>query len=225
MLIAVREQGGTVLLDRAAPPPRKSISGVVFDSSTGQPAAGATVSIQGTAISAVTGKDGRFEIRGVPQGLYSIVASSPALDSLGVPGPADTVRITARGGPDVALAIPSRATLAATMCQRQASDSRLAVLRVTVLDSSRGVPVSNSPARVWWRKFTGAMSSGNLTEHDEGYVAQLDSLGRFTACDLPSDALLHVESPRDAGPGWSDTLRVAPGEVGWRVLRVRKSGP
>jgi hypothetical protein len=223
MLVSVREEGGTVLLDRTSPPPRRSITGVVFDSGTGRPAVGATVSIEGTGISASTGQGGRFEIRGVPQGLYSIVVSAPALDSLGVPGPADTVRITARGGPDMVMAIPPRAALATRMCPGKSVKERRAVVRVMVVDSMTGESLRDAAARVWWRRFTGAVSTRNLAEHVDGFVTRLDSLGSFVACDLPAGELLHVESPHDAMSVWSDTLRVALGEVGWRVLRVGRS--
>ena len=225
VLVAVREEGGRVLLDRTSPPPRKSLSGIVFDSSTGRPAAGASVAIQGTGIAAVTGHDGRFDIRRVPQGLYSIVVTAPALDSLGIAGPADTVRITARGGPEITFAIPSRATLAARMCPRQATDRRRPALRVMVLDRSSGAPLRGATTRVWWRRFTGAAPTRNLAQQVEGFVARLDSLGSFTSCDLPADELIHVESPHDAKLVWSDTLRVASGEVGWRVLRVGQARP
>ncbi|HET7551287.1 MAG TPA: carboxypeptidase regulatory-like domain-containing protein [Gemmatimonadaceae bacterium] len=221
VLKAVREEGGTVLLDRGPPPPRKAITGTVIGG-TGAPAEGAKVSVEGTAISAVTGSDGHFEIRGIPEGLYSVVVSTPELDSLGVTGPADTVRLTARGSPDVTLSVPSRASLAARMCPDTATDHRLASIRVLMVDSASGAPLSDAEARVWWNGFTGSVSNKNLTEHVEGVVARLDSLGSFTICGLPAEQVVHVESPRGAKITFSDTFTAAAGEVGWRVLRVRK---
>ena len=225
ILKAVREEGGSVLLDRGPPPPREAISGMVLDSTTGGPVAGAKVTIDGTGISAVTGADGRFELLGIPQGLYSIVATTPELDSLGVSGPADTVRLTVRGGPEVTLAIPSRAALAASMCEGPRADARLAVLRVLVVDSTSGVPLRDVDARIWWRGYTGSVGQKNLAEDVDGVVARLDSLGSFTVCNLPPGETLRVESPRGAKIIFSDTLRAATGEVGWRVLRVRTSKP
>lgn len=219
-LKAVREEGGTVLLDRGPPPPRKAITGTVIGG-TGVPLGGARVSVAGTGISAITGSDGHFEIRGIPQGLYSVVVSTPELDSLGVTGPADTVRLTARGGPDVTLAVPSRASLATRMCPGERADSRLAALRVLVVDDGSGAPLHDVDARVWWSNYTGSVSEKNLTEHVDGVVARLDSLGSFTVCGLPPEQTVHVESPRGARITFSDTLTAAAGEVGWRVLRVR----
>jgi len=220
VLRAVREEGGTVLLDRGPPPPRQAITGTVIDG-TGVPLAGARVSVAGTSIAAVTGAGGRFELRGIPRGLYSVIVSTPELDSLGVTGPADTVRLTARGGPDVTLAVPSRAALAATMCPETPADAGHAALRVLMVNDSDGAPLRDAGARVWWKSYTGSAASGNLTERVDGVVARLDSLGGFTACGLPPDQKIYVESPRGAAVTFSDSLTAAAGEVGWRVLRVR----
>ena len=219
VLKAVREEGGTVLLDRGPPPPRKAITGTVLGG-TGAPVADAKVSVEGTSISARTGSDGHFEIRGIPEGLYSVVVTTPELDSLGVTGPADTVRLTARGGPDVTLSVPSRASLAPRMCPDPVTDRRLAALRVLVVDSASGAPLSDVDARVWWKSYTGSLAAKNLAEKVDGVVARLDSLGSFTICGLPADQAIHVESPRGAKITFSDTLTAAAGEVGWRVVRV-----
>jgi hypothetical protein len=218
-LMAIREQGGTVLLDRGPPPPRQAITGTVIGG-TGEPVAGARVSVMGTSISAKTGSDGHFEIRGIPQGLYSVVVSTPELDSLGVTGPADTVRLTARGGPDVTLSVPSRASLAAAMCPEPAPDRRTAALRVLMVDSASAAPLRDMPARVWWKCYTGSLSNKNLAERTDGIVTRLDSLGSFTVCGLPPDQKIYVESPRGAKVAFSDSLTAEAGEVGWRVLRV-----
>lgn len=219
VLKAVREEGGTVLVDRGAPPPRRAIAGVVLGG-TGAPLAGARVSVEGTSISATTGSDGHFEIRGIPDGLYSVLVTTPELDSLGVTGPADTVRLTARGGPDVTLTVPSRASLAARMCPDSPADRRLAALRVLVVDRASGVPLSDAPARVWWKRYTGSLEKRNLSEHVDGMEAKLDSLGSFTICGVPAGQDIFVESPRGSKITFSDTLSAAAGEVGWRVVRV-----
>ena len=223
VLLAIQESGGSVRLDRTSPPPRVSIAGVVFDSSTGEAASGARVSIAGTSIEATTAADGRFEISKVPQGLYIIVASTPALDSLGVAGPADTVRVTARGRADVALATPSRPAIAQRMCPGRSREARGSALRILVLDQATGAPLRGVAARVWWRNFTGAVSTRNLTEHVDGVVARLDSLGSYTVCDLPANTTIYVASLPDSLPAWSATMQIAPGEIGWRVLKVERS--
>ncbi len=216
---AVREEGGTVLIDRGAPPPRRAISGVVIGG-TGVPVVGARVSVAGTSISAKTGNDGRFEIAGIPEGLYSVVVTTAELDSLGVTGPADTVRLTARGGPDVTLTVPSRASLAAAMCPDLPADQRLAALRVLVVDSASGAPLSGVGARIWWKSYSKSLDDKTLTERTDRMQAKLDSLGSFTICGLPAEHDIFVESPRGAKITFSDTLRAAAGEVGWRVVRV-----
>jgi hypothetical protein len=219
VLKAVREQGGTVLIDHGAPPPRRAITGVVIGG-TGVPVEGARVSVAGTSISAKTGSDGHFEISGIPEGLYSVVVTTAELDSLGVTGPADTVRLTARGGPDVTLTVPSRASLARAMCPDSRTDQRLASLRVLVVDSASGAPLSGAGARVWWKSYSGSVADRTLAERVDGMEAKLDSLGSFTICGLPADQDIFVESPRGSRISFSDTLSAAAGEVGWRVVRV-----
>ncbi|HEU6451771.1 MAG TPA: carboxypeptidase-like regulatory domain-containing protein [Gemmatimonadaceae bacterium] len=219
VLKVVREEGGTVLIDRGAPPPRRAITGIVIGG-TGVPVAGARVSVAGTSISAKTGSDGRFEIAGIPEGLYSVVVSTAELDSLGVTGPADTVRLTARGEPGVTLTVPSRASLARAMCPDSPADQRLAALRVVVVDSATGAPLSGAPARVWWKSYSGSVADKTLAERVDGMEAKLDSLGSFTICGLPAEQDIFVESPRGARISFSDTLSAAAGEVGWRVVRA-----
>lgn len=217
---AVREEGGTVLVQRGDPPPRQAITGVVVDG-TGSPLAGARVSVMGTSISATTGEDGRFEIPEIPEGLYSVIVGTPELDSLGVTGPADTVRLTPRGSPNVTLAVPSRARLAATMCPDAPLDEHLAALRVLVVDSATGAAQSEVPARIWWKSYTGSVQERNLKEKVDGTEATLDSLGSFTMCGLPAGHDIYVESPSGAKTIFSDTLTAAAGEIGWRVVRSR----
>jgi hypothetical protein len=130
------------------------------------------------------------------------------------------VRLTARGGPDVILSVPSRAALAARMCPDPVTDRRLAALRVLVVDSATGAPLRDVDARVWWKSYTGSVANKNLAERVDGVVARLDSLGSFTVCGLPPDQKVYVESPRGAKMVFSDSLTAAAGEIGWRVLRV-----
>lgn len=220
VLAAVREAGGTVIVDRGTHSPRRAITGVVVGGA-GAPVAGARVRVDGTSISATTGDDGRFEINGIPEGLYRVVVTTPELDSLGVTGPADTVRLTARGGPDVTLTVASRSALAARMCPDSRGDPRLAALRVLVVDSASGAPLSGAGARVWWKSYSGSVTDKTLAERADGLEAKLDSLGSFTVCGLPAGQDIFVESPRAAKVTFSDTLRAAAGEVGWRVVRVK----
>jgi Carboxypeptidase regulatory-like domain len=73
-----------------APPVRSelpaTVDGIVVDSQTKQPLAGATVIVQdrsgsGAQMVVVTGNDGRFALRGVPPGVVAIEASRPGYAS------------------------------------------------------------------------------------------------------------------------------------------------
>src|SRR5437016_900446 len=52
-----------------------TIVGTVIESSTGKPAAAATVSIAGTTYATTTSADGRFTLQDVPSGTYTVTAN------------------------------------------------------------------------------------------------------------------------------------------------------
>ena len=60
-----------------SPGPTTTLSGVVTNALTGQPIAGATVQVDGTSVSAITGSDGRFTLAGVPAGQRVLRVSAP----------------------------------------------------------------------------------------------------------------------------------------------------
>lgn len=86
------------VVEQAAPAQPASVSGVVIDSQTKQPLAGATVMAQGGGgfggkMILVTGSDGRFTLRNLPPGPYTIEASRPGYVSemMGNPARAETL--------------------------------------------------------------------------------------------------------------------------------------
>lgn len=57
-----------------------TVYGTVFDGTTGQPLAGATVSVD-QVLSAVSGANGSFSIANVPLGPYTVVTSAAGYSS------------------------------------------------------------------------------------------------------------------------------------------------
>ena len=49
------------------------VSGIVLDAAAATPLQGATVSIEGTSLSAAAGRDGRFQLVGVPAGEQKLI--------------------------------------------------------------------------------------------------------------------------------------------------------
>ncbi len=62
-----------------------NLSGVVRDPETGQPIAGARVTLQGTGFSVVTGLDGSFVFNGIPPGAGNLIVNSPNHELLRIP--------------------------------------------------------------------------------------------------------------------------------------------
>ena len=78
-----------------------TIVGTVIDSSTGKPAAAATVSIAGTSYAATTSSDGRFTLQDVPNGTYTVTASYRGLRD-------GSAAVTVADGPPIEVNINTR---------------------------------------------------------------------------------------------------------------------
>jgi len=66
--------------------PRSLLSGIVLSARDGKPVAGAMVRIEGTSLSTITGKNGRFRLARVPSGTYTIIVSAEGLQSTRIEG-------------------------------------------------------------------------------------------------------------------------------------------
>ena len=85
-----------------APPPAAQLEGVVTVASTGRPAAGANVSLVGTALGAPSGPDGRFQISGAAAGTVDVrvtlVGYAPHVERGVVLRDGETTRLDVRLG-------------------------------------------------------------------------------------------------------------------------------
>ncbi len=212
-------ESGVTAATAASTPTGASIAGTVFDSVAGAPAAGVTVTLEGTALVATTGADGRFSLVGVPAGAYAIGLSTPAFDSLGLVVPSPFLDVPASGTMRVRLALPSLRTRAARLCRTPVDLAREGIVVVTVRDAASGEPLRAAPIRATWRAVESRGST--LTEVQRDLEAVLDDAGRATLCALPGATLVQVESAAETGARWRDTLRLTAGSIGARRLLVR----
>src|SRR5690606_20018741 len=94
-----REDGGTVIsaatIDRQRYQHRGSavIDGVVIDSTTSVPLDNALVYLRNTPFFTTTNATGRFVLRGVPPGRYTIGITHALLEDVGVSLPVDTITV------------------------------------------------------------------------------------------------------------------------------------
>lgn len=113
---------------------RAALEGSVTDSTTGRPLPDAEVYLSGTSHSAMTDAHGRFAMRELPAGEYTLGFMHPKLDSLGVLARPRRVTLARGETTAVRLVIPSLGALAAESC------SGTAVAGV-VTDSLTGTPL------------------------------------------------------------------------------------
>lgn len=105
-----------------------TLVGRVVNVQTGEPVGGARVTVQGGQLSAVADAQGRFRIRGVPQGTLTLVAAQD-----GYSGIAQTVRVGAEPTAPLVLYLISE------QAEREEAMSDAVALQGAVVTSGRGV--------------------------------------------------------------------------------------
>jgi len=126
------------------------VTGVVYDSISEQPLSDAAVFLWDTPYRAVSGADGRFTIRNVPPGQYSVLFFHTSLGELGVsPGPVP-VQVQEGGRHPVSLAIPSRATLVRTQCLMEDRPEGAGAVAGRAIDGQTQVSLQRLAAAMSW---------------------------------------------------------------------------
>jgi hypothetical protein len=218
-LTLIREEGGEVVRVRTAGGQgvdmgaRASLSGVVYDSTRAAPLAGATVSFAGTKHRARTDAEGRFRIRGVPEGRYSVRFTHPRLDSLGVGElPARVVVLGPDEPAEVRLAVPPLARILANACPatgrsawevRRLPGAEVGILVGTVRDSLTGEPIPGATVTAQWNHY-GLDNVGRWTvvrEGKTGFGVRSDGRGRYWMCEVPARIPVTLQAHFDGQGG------------------------
>jgi len=156
------------------------LEGIVFDSLSGRPLAGARVQVSGTRLLALTDEAGRFVLDSVPVGPGTVAVFHRDYSAGGSLVPAAEVVVGTDTVVRARLAVPSFATLAGTLCPGQPSLPEAVLTGEVVDDGGSSLALARIQAR--WQSESG---SGGITleRRSEG---QTGSDGRFLFCDLPS---------------------------------------
>lgn len=182
-----------------------SVRGVVYDSLSGRPLAGATVDITGSSTIAVSDKQGRFRIDSVAAGPQRISFAATALDSIGLFGFARDVTIRANAEQEIMLSVPSLHTVHQQLCAPSAKPQRdSAIVFGTIYDASTRKKVEKVDVRFAW--FSVSIEGGvRLVEAERHALSGAD--GTYGVCGLPSDlALTTRASNLDAASGRITTI-------------------
>lgn len=172
-------------MSRASHRPVASITGTVYDSLvTNGPLASAEVTVEGTAVVALTDRSGRFRIDAVPAGRVVLRFYHPTLDSLGFGAGPAAVTVPDSGSVDVRLATPAPATLHARLCPApQAQSTGVLLGRVRNVDDN--APMPNATVSVSWGEWT--VGGGGLTRTERRGSAVTDASGAYVMCGVPTD--------------------------------------
>jgi hypothetical protein len=173
---------------------RASLTGVVFDSTTGAGLEGAYVYLAGTQQATYSDATGNYWLTDLPQGRYNVAFSHELTALYGYLDPPHEEEVRLRDG-EVAtatLALPSQETIVANMCgDDEGLDLGLLVGRVR--DVARDTVVADAEVRIVWLDSGGGRTTPNVLN------AESDSLGIYRAC-VPRSASLSVEVSGDSLP-------------------------
>ena len=201
--------------DEMSLPPDAIVEGVVFDSTSGTPLAGAKVSVSGSSRTALTSRDGRFEIDSLAPGTVTISFTHPRIDSLGVTPSQKDISVNRGERVAAALSTPSSALLMATECKESASPALLGagMIRGQVQDALNDSPVANATITAQWMGKAGGKAR-------EGASAMSDASGRYAICGIPPDKRVVVRGQHAKRSSDARRVQLNPASVSIIHLRI-----
>lgn len=175
-------------------PATGTVRGTVFDSLLRTPVANALVWFPGGNQTAITDKQGKFELTAVPAGPHSIGVAASSLDSLGLSNMSTSVDVRSGETSRATLATPSFKTMWRTLCagvSPAGGDS--GIVWGTIRDAATDTRLSGARAIFsWYDLHKGA---NKKLEFGEVYRSvHTDSTGTYYACGLPYDIIISSEA-------------------------------
>ena len=177
------------------------VTGIVRDSVSGEPLAGAEIVLRDweaaaalrpavdaadTPFSAISNEDGEFLVGGLPDGAYALRIDHQRFRTAGVALVETRVVVEDRTGNRREFWTPSAETLFARTCPGLSTiGDRGAV--VGIARDASGVPVPGAEIEITWRvrRLQQTRGGGYVTEMTEGERATSDEQGRFAICGVP----------------------------------------
>lgn len=161
-----------------------SVSGIVFDSLSHAPLSDAAVFLWETSYQAATDEDGRFDIKGVPPGEYSILFFHTRLGEMGVSAGPRAIRVEADGVTEVELGTPSMATVMMSQCLMEDVPQGSGTVAGRVSDAASGMQLGGATVTLSWHP-EGA-------SQPEKIDTETGSDGWYRVCGAPVDLPLLV---------------------------------
>lgn len=191
-----------ILTAPAAAQGRPMLAGVVFDSVSGRPLAGAMVQFTGAAgavagrrASAVTDTAGRYAVSDLEPGRYLAGFFHDALDTLGLVGVPRTVEVS-DSDTSLDLGTPSPRTIIGTICGAGSVSDSLGLLIGHVYASGTSRPLPNATVTVEWGETI--IERGSVRQRNVAADASTHGPGWFAMCDVPGEVELTLSASSGA---------------------------
>jgi hypothetical protein len=192
-----------------------TLRGTVFDSTTMSLLPGARVVVMGTTAVGLSRADGSFQLDNVPTGEHWVAFFHARLQSLGVSAPSRRVTFSESGTVDVALAVPSEATLLVGWCLSEQSQSGHAAIAGIVTDSLTGVALPSAIVRA-------ELVDARFGD-DPPVEVRTDDSGYYRICSVPAGRPVKLQARFGRSGGRSVQVTVPVGGSSLRDLMLLMS--
>ena len=201
VLVALFASPAAAQRSDVAAPPTTTISGVVRDSLAHRPLASAEVQLADVSdparvITARSDSLGRYALRDVPDGRYSIGFFHSLLDSIGIEPTQRSLLVVDHRAVHADLATPSLAQLRTAVCGPRPAGDSAAVLVGIVRDARDGAPLAGVSVVGDWLELS--FTSTGVVRHIPRRVATTAANGWFALCDVPPAGTIQLVASRDA---------------------------
>jgi|SRR5688572_1790205 len=183
LIARIVEQGGSAHSDDLIVTERSAVVRGVVQDSIGRPLRSATVSLLGTSMRVVSGPDGSFVLRDVPEGYYAVAADDSASTDLGAHGVERDIKVAPGDALQLTLRFWKARELILSLCRRNDIPPDRSTLRLRLVDSLTNEPVVGNHLRVWWTEASTVRGSRNTSSQSVDGVTARD--GTMLVCGLP----------------------------------------
>lgn len=186
----------------ATPQRGATLSGVVHDSVSQGPLAGAIVQLissgGSTHFTRTTVSDslGWYTLSGIPYGRFIVGFFHPALDSLGLDAPLREVSVLSRAPLRLDLAIPSPARIRSVVCGSPSMQDSSGVVVGFIRDPHTQAPLTGATVNGEWVEMS--FGAKGITRRVPHVAATTGATGWFALCDVPSAGVVTLFASRGA---------------------------
>lgn len=222
VLAAALTVASSAVAQTASSPTGAQITGIVYDSLSHRPLAGADVQLQrvrgaGTDTqqvrTATADQSGAFTFDSIEEGTYVLGFFHLLVDSLGVAMPTRQIQVRAAQRLRVDLAVPSHAGLIALACGRNAVSDSSALLMGFVRDAATLRPPEHSVVVLQWDELV--IGKGGARGERRQVTTRPREDGWYAFCNVPVGNMMQLRVTRGA-----DTSGVVAADlVGRQVVR------